>query len=239
MNAVHAALRLLARFARATGLRRPADSHRASPAADPGEAEARERLTQRILSTIHNNSILLTGASGCGKRSILRELGERLVGNDDPVTEFFPVSLDLEGVAERLLFATVADAVLDQLDFGPPTRVARFGADYTHRDLVRDFRAVIRALDARSPRQARVVLLVDGIDALNHYHPRTMQKLRGLFMTSLDGGLVMVATAVEIDKRWNREGSPWYNFFEEIDLADPRATTADRSESRDTMTRNG
>ena len=31
-------------------------------------------------------------------------------------------------------------------------------------------------------------------------------------------GLVMVASAVEIDKHWEQEGSPWYNFFEEIEL---------------------
>jgi hypothetical protein len=37
-------------------------------------------------------------------------------------------------------------------------------------------------------------------------------------MASLDGNLVMVATAVEIDKQWEQEGSPWYNFFEEIEV---------------------
>ena len=40
-------------------------------------------------------------------------------------------------------------------------------------------------------------------------------------MASFDGSLVMVATAVAIDKRWEQEGSPWYNFFEEIDLPPP------------------
>jgi hypothetical protein len=28
-----------------------------------------------------------------------------------------------------------------------------------------------------------------------------------------------VATAVRIDKHWVEEGSPWYNFFEEIQMA--------------------
>jgi len=37
-------------------------------------------------------------------------------------------------------------------------------------------------------------------------------------MAGLDGNLVMVATAIEIDKQWDQEGSPWYNFFEEIEL---------------------
>jgi hypothetical protein len=239
MNAMRATCGLLARIARFLGLGRHAERDREPAAAVSVEPTERGRLAQRILSTIHNNSILLTGAPGCGKRSILLEVGQRLAAGGDPVTEFFPVRLELRGVPERLLFATVADAVLCQLDLEPPTRVACVGAAYTHRDLVRDFRAVISTLGARTSRQARLVLLVDGIDALDHYHPRTMQKIRALFMTSLDGALVMVATAVEIDKQWSREGSPWYNFFEEISLAGPCPATPDCWHSRDTMPRNG
>ena len=151
---------------------------------------------------------------------------------------FFPAYVNLEGVPEQLLFATVADAVLEQLDFAPPSKVERFGADYGHRELVGDFRAVIRTLKQSSPRSARLVLLVDHIDELNTYDPRTTQRVRGLFMTGLDGVLVMVATAVEIDKRWEQEGSPWYNFFEEIGLPEPPSTDADPDEGRDTMARN-
>jgi hypothetical protein len=121
-------------------------------------------------------------------------------------------------VPESLVFATVADAVLGQLAFAPPNKVARFGPDYGHRHLANDFRAVIRTLGECGPKQARLVLLVDGIDELNHYAPRTTQRVRSLFMASLAENLVMVASAVEIDKHWEQEGSPWYNFFEEIDL---------------------
>jgi hypothetical protein len=63
-----------------------------------------------------------------------------------------------------------------------------------------------------------LVLLVDGIDELNSYAPQTTQRVRSLFMAGLEGNLVMVATAVEIDRHWEQEGSPWYNFFEEIEL---------------------
>jgi len=65
-------------------------------------------------------------------------------------------------------------------------------------------------------------LLVDGIDELNHYDPRTTQRVRSLFMASLAENLVMVASAVEIDKHWEQEGSPWYNFFEEIEISPSR-----------------
>jgi hypothetical protein len=188
-------------------------------APDDLEAEGREQLIRRILSTIPNNSILLCGAPGSGKVSILQEIEERLVAGEDSTTDFFPVSIDLHGVPEHLLFATVADAVLGQLAFAPPTKVERFGADYGHRNLANDLRAVMRALRGRSSKDTRLVLLVDGIDQLNTYNPRTTQRVRSLFMAGLGGNLVMVATAIEIDKSWDQEGSPWYNFFEEIDLS--------------------
>ena len=140
------------------------------------------------------------------------------MADEDPAMGFFPVYIDLHGVPERLLFATVADAVLGQLAFAPPSKVARFGSDYSHRDLANDFRGVIHTLGEHSVKPARLVLLVDGIDELNHYHPRTTQRVRSLFMASLAESLVMVGSAVEIDKHWEQEGSPWYNFFEEIDL---------------------
>jgi len=178
----------------------------------------REQLIQRVLSTIHNNSILLCGGSERGKKSILLEIKTRLEAGGDSTTNFFPVLVDLHDVPEHLVFAAVADAALGQLSFAPPTKVERLGASYSHRDLANDFRSVIRTLGESSEKEIRLVLLVDGIDELNTYHPRTTQRVRSLFMASLDGNLVMVATAVEIDKHWDQEGSPWYNFFEEIEL---------------------
>ncbi|MBD3855905.1 MAG: ATP-binding protein [Acidobacteria bacterium] len=182
-------------------------------------ADERQQLIRRILSSIHNNSILLIGPIGTGKTSILLCLKGCLADAEDPAMDFYPVYIDLHGVAEDLLFATVADAVLGQLAFAPPSKVARFGPDYGHRDLSRDFRAVIRTLGERSLKPARLVLLVDCIDELNDYEPRTTQRVRSLFMASLAESLVMVASAIEINKHWEQEGSPWYNFFEEIELA--------------------
>jgi hypothetical protein len=99
---------------------------------------------------------------------------------------------------------------------------------------------VIRALARNSREDVRLVLLVDGIDEVNRYDPRTAQRVRSLFMAGFSENLVMVATAVEIDKRWEQEGSPWYNFFEEIELdRDNRDDHDDGAPSRvqDTMTR--
>ena len=64
----------------------------------------------------------------------------------------------------------------------------------------------------------KLVLLMDEVDELNDYDPRINQKLRSLFMKSFAENLVSVVSGVEIKKHWEREGSPWYNFFEEIEV---------------------
>ena len=226
MSSVRASAGALARLVRHLGRKvRGYDSPRIS-AADGLVVEEREQLIRRILSTIHNNSILLCGGPGTGKTSLLLHLKERLSAGGDSVTEFFPVYIDLHDVPERLLFATVANAVTQQLAPMPILSHADWspapGSVYGHRDLANDFRCVLRTLRERGTGQARLVLLVDGIDELNNYAPRTAQRVRSLFMASLDGSLVMVASAVNIDKHWEQEGSPWYNFFEEIELSPSR-----------------
>ena len=53
------------------------------------------------------------------------------------------------------------------------------------------------------------------------------QKLRSLFMKSFAEQLVAVVAGVRIRKEWEREGSPWYNFFEEV-AVEPIAEEAAR-----------
>jgi len=235
MNLVQTSARALARLLRLFD-RSARDDEPSTPSkANSRKTNEREQLIRRILSSISNNSILLSGRAGSGKTSILLYLKGRLTADEDQAMDFHPVYIDLRGVPEDVLFATVADAVLGQLEFAPPSKVERFGSDYGHRDLSRDFRSVIRVLQKRSPRTAKLVLLVDGIDELNNYEPRTTQRVRSLFMASLAESLVMVASAVEIDKHWDQEGSPWYNFFEEIEISPP---TVNR-DVRDRMPRDG
>jgi Cdc6-like AAA superfamily ATPase len=240
MNVFHETVRSLARLLRRLrrGVRpRGLTGH---PQCDGTILPGRERLIQRVLSTIHNNSILLLGEPGIGKTSVLLELGQRLSEIENSEHDFFPVYIDLHHVPERLLFAAVADAVLRQLSqSSPPRRVngtAPHRAGYDHRDLANDVRSVIRALGQNNPKPIRLVLLVDGIDEVNNYDPRTAQKVRSLFMAGFSEYLVMVASAVEIDKRWEQEGSPWFNFFEEIELHHIDGDNGNQSDVRDTMT---
>jgi tetratricopeptide (TPR) repeat protein len=182
----------------------------------------REPLIQRILQTIHNNSLLLHGERRIGKTSLLHQLRRRLQALDDPAYEFFPVYVDLQGTPEESFFATLADQMFDSL---PPEvvgtgRVPALGraGGYGHHDLVRELHGLIRGLRALSAKRVKLVLLIDEVDELNDYDPRVNQKLRSLFMKRFAESLVAVVAGVKIRKEWEKEGSPWYNFFEELEV---------------------
>ena len=180
----------------------------------------RQELVDRILQTIHNNSLLIYGERRIGKTSIQHQLKKRLSELDDPVYDFHPVYVDLQGTPEDQFFQTIASDVFEQLE--PVLGGLRPGhdtsGDYSYRDFIRDIRAVLKVLESRSARKVRLVLLIDEVDELNDYDPRINQKLRSLFMKNFAENLVAVVSGVEIKKHWEREGSPWYNFFEEIEV---------------------
>lgn len=182
----------------------------------------REPLIRRILETIHTNSLMLYGERRIGKTSLLHQVRQRLATLDDPEFKFHAVYVDLQGTVEARFFATLADQVFEGLapalgDFGRRAALGR-AEGYDHHDLVRELRELIAALQKASARRVRLVLLIDEVDELNHYDPRVNQKLRSLFMKSFAESLVAVVAGVRIRKEWEKEGSPWYNFFEEIEV---------------------
>ena len=141
---------------------------------------------------------------------------------DDPNYEFFPVYVDLQGTPESQFFATLAEDVFHELEplLGglQPGEGLDPDADYGYRELVADLRRVLKVLEKRTSKQVKLVLLIDEVDELNAYDPRINQRLRSLFMKSFAENLVAVVSGVEIRKQWDKEGSPWYNFFEEIEV---------------------
>ena len=183
----------------------------------------RDRLVERILQTIHNNSLLLYGERRIGKTSLQHHLRRRLQKLEDPVYDFYPVFIDLQGTPEERFFATLAEDIFQELapflDGLRPSDQLGDGSAYGYRELVRDLREVLKVLEERSAKQVKLVLLIDEVDELNVYDPRVNQKLRSLFMKSFAENLVAVVSGVEIRKQWEKEGSPWYNFFEEIEIA--------------------
>jgi tetratricopeptide (TPR) repeat protein len=182
----------------------------------------RDDLVERILQTIHNNSLLLYGERRIGKTSLQHHLRRRLQQLDDPRYEFFPVYVDLQGTPESQFFSTLAEDVFHELapllDGMRPGEELDESSVYGYRDLVRDLRKVIKVLEDKSTKQIKLVLLIDEVDELNAYDPRINQRLRSLFMKSFAENLVAVVSGVEIRKQWDKEGSPWYNFFEEIEV---------------------
>ena len=182
----------------------------------------REQLIERILQTIHNNSLLLYGERRIGKTSLQHHLRRRLQQLDDPDYEFFPVYVDLQGTPESQFFATLAEDVFHELEslLGGmrPGEGLDPDVDYGYRELVADLRRVLKILEKKTSKQVKLVLLIDEVDELNAYDPRVNQRLRSLFMKSFAENLVAVVSGVEIRKQWDKEGSPWYNFFEEIEV---------------------
>jgi tetratricopeptide (TPR) repeat protein len=182
----------------------------------------RDVLVEQILQTIHNNSLLLYGERRIGKTSLQHHVRRRLLELEDPQYDFYPVYVDLQGTPEERFFATLAEDIFHELapvlgNLQPGSEIAD-GSAYGYRELVRDVRTVIKALEQRSAKRVKLVLLIDEVDELNDYDPRINQKLRSLFMKSFAENLVAVVSGVEIRKQWEKEGSPWYNFFEEVEV---------------------
>ncbi len=190
------------------------------PIFDAGLFYGREPLIQKILQTVHNNSLLLHGERRIGKTSLLHQVQRRLEGLDDPAYTFHPVYIDLQGTPEEKFFATLADQIFDVLEpvSDPGREPALSRASYSHHDLVRELHGLLRRLQERSAKQVKVVLLIDEVDELNEYDPRVSQSLRSLFMKRFAENLAAVVAGVRIRKEWEKETSPWYNFFEEIEV---------------------
>lgn len=193
-----------------------------APVLDDNIFLGREDLIARVLQTIHGNSILLHGERRIGKTTLLHHLKKRLQGLADPAYKFFPVYIDLQGTPEDRFFSTIARDVLEELGghLGGRPSAERFaeGVSYGYYDLVGDLRQVLEKLQASTPKRVKLVLLIDEVDELNSYDPRVNQRLRSLFMKSFAEDMVAVVAGVSIRKHWESEGSPWYNFFEELEV---------------------
>lgn len=191
----------------------------------------REPLIQKILQTVHNNSLLLYGERRIGKTSLLHQVQRRLEALEDPVYEFHPVYIDLQGAPEEKFFAILADQMFEALQpvLGPADREPALArASYGQHDLVRELHGLLKQLKERSQKQIKLVLLIDEVDELNAYDPRVSQSLRSLFMKRFAENLAAVVAGVRIRKEWEKESSPWYNFFEEIEVGAISADEAQR-----------
>jgi AAA+ ATPase superfamily predicted ATPase len=182
----------------------------------------RRKLLNRILNVLHHNSLMITGERRIGKTSFLHHLKRALETDEGTEYQFFPVFTDLQGVPEQGFFHAVMSDVAEGLELSAGTTAAlRFRTDdesYDGRDFSHDLQRVVEELKTRTPKRVKLALLIDEVDVLNEYSERINQRLRSIFMKTFSEHLVAIMSGVGIKRIWNSEGSPWYNFFDEIEL---------------------
>jgi len=183
----------------------------------------RRKLLNRILNVLHHNSLMITGERRIGKTTFLYHLKKALETDEGTEYQFFPVFTDLQGVPEQGFFHAVMSDVVDSLGLSTATMATlRFRIDdesYDGRDFSHDLQRVVEDLKTRTPRRVKLALLIDEVDVLNDYSERINQRLRSIFMKTFSEHLVAIMSGVGIKRVWTSEGSPWYNFFDEIELA--------------------
>jgi MoxR-like ATPase len=193
----------------------------------------RHELLQRIVSTLHNNSIMIHGERRIGKTTLLYQLANTLRQIDDSEYWFVALYVDLEGTTEDIFFHLLMDEIaqhvrsleglneaqhqgIDTLSYHTISTTA-----YTDRSFSRDLRQIVHLLDTfgaehYAGRQVRLILLMDEMDTLSRYNHLTQQQLRRIFMREFAASVGAVVAGIEINKDWERVESPWFNLFNEI-----------------------
>ncbi len=193
----------------------------------------RRELLQRIVDTLHHNSIMIYGERRIGKTTLLYQLTTHLWGLDDPEYWFLPLYVDLEGTEENAFFHFLMEEILHTVSTLPDrTQTTKIAlqellyyktTEYTDREFSRDLRDIIRAVQIygqeRHPgKHLRLILLLDEMDVINEYNRLIQQRLRRIFMRDFAATLGAVIAGIWINKGWDRIDSPWYNLFNEIQL---------------------
>lgn len=193
-----------------------------APVMDEAMFFGRQKLLARLLNMLHHNSLMITGERRIGKTTFMYHLRRALELDGATEYQYFPVSIDLQGVAEGSFFHALMADIVDALALSPGTLAElRFRTEaerYDGRDFSHDLQRVIDELKTRTPRLVKLALLIDEADVLNEYSERTNQRLRSIFMKTFSEHLVAVMSGVGVRRVWKSEGSPWYNFFDEVEL---------------------
>jgi GAF domain-containing protein len=202
-----------------------------TPVLKPEMCFGREPLLKRVLSVLHQNSLLLHGERRIGKTTVLRQLELRLNVNNDPEYRFRPVYIDLQGLEEATFFHHMMEEVLHRFGKrakGLSLRYSSTRSSYSGREFQRDLRVLITTLcgPQQDGRIDRLVLLMDEADVMYGYDERILQEFRRIFMNDYAAYLSVVFAAVNIQRQWKRYESPLYNLFQPIEITPlPRADT--------------
>jgi len=180
----------------------------------------REKLLERVINTLPNNSLMMHGPRRIGKTSLQHQLKKRLESNENPEYHYVPVFIDLQGVREERFFLSIMEDVAEAVAPHSALKLRNAGraTEYSVREFSADVKEALTQLQAQTAKKLKLVLLLDEVDTLNSYSARMNQQLRSIFMKSFAENLVAVMSGSYIRKHWESEGSPWYNFFEEIEV---------------------
>jgi len=193
----------------------------------------RHNLLQRIMDTLHNNSIMIHGERRIGKTTLLYQLSNILSDVQDSEYWFLPIYIDLEGTEQQNFFHFLIEEISLTLTSNPDVdqllletlRTLKFHdiepQHYTDRHFNRDLRRVISSLNECSQRchshkQVRLILLMDEMDVISQYDHLVQQQLRRIFMRDFASTLGAVVAGIQISREWDRIESPWFNLFNEI-----------------------
>jgi ligand-binding sensor domain-containing protein len=195
----------------------------------------RRELLQRIIDTLHSNSIMIHGERRIGKTSLLLNLMAALREVNDPDYWFVPVYVDLEGTPQEAFFQLLIDEILvniEALQYAS-TQITPKLADlryytkqdhsYSDRDFNRDLNRITDVLEeygeVHEPgKRLRLILLIDEMDVMSSYDRLIQQQLRRIFMREFAATLGAVVAGIQISKEWDRVESPWFNLFNDIEL---------------------
>lgn len=195
----------------------------------------RRALLQRIVDTLHHNSIMIHGERRIGKTTLLYQLASVLRDVDDADYWFVPVYIDLEGTDQEEFFHSLIEEIVHAVEASLAVEVVAPGETgqlgyrgrenraYTDRDFNRDLRQVVHALqdygEQHEPgKQARLILLLDEMDVVSGFDQLVQQQMRRIFMRDFAATVGAVVAGIRISKAWERVESPWFNLFNEIAL---------------------
>ena len=177
----------------------------------------RGQLMKQILNTLHNNSLMIYGERRIGKTSFLHRLNTVLAVIDDPQYTFIPVLIDLQGVRDAEFFSVLDHEITLALE-NRGIALEPAANDLTARQFISRLRQYIKILKDTCAKKPKLVLLLDEVDVMNGFSDQTNQQLRSVFMKGFANHIVAVMAGIHINTQWKSEGSPWYNFFEQIEL---------------------
>jgi len=195
----------------------------------------RRALLQRIVDTLHTNSIMIHGERRIGKTSLLLNLMTALREVNDPEYWFVPVYIDLEGTPQEAFFQLLIEEIITNIEtlqrasteitpkLGDLRYYTKPEHSYGDRDFNRDLNRITDALEAYGEqydtgKQLRMILLIDEMDVMGSYDRLIQQQLRRIFMREFAATLGAVVAGIQISKEWDRVESPWFNLFNDIAL---------------------